>query len=53
MRAELLTEVLTVPEDDPDTLKTIWTSNNELKAVKVGARVTLPRDPEEFPTRGI
>ncbi len=39
LRAELLTEVLTVPEDDPDTLKTIWTSNNELKAVKVGARV--------------
>jgi hypothetical protein len=51
LRAELLTEVLTIPEDDPDTLKTIWTSNNELKAVKVGARVSLPRDPEEFRRR--
>ena len=51
LRAEQLTEVLTVPEDDPDTLKTIWTSNNELKAVKVGARVSLPRDPEEFRRR--
>ena len=51
LRAELLTEVLTVPEDDPDTLKTIWTTNNELKAVKVGARVSLPRDPEEFRRR--
>ena len=51
LRAELLTEVLTVPEDDPDTLKTIWTTSNELKAVKVGARVSLPRDPEEFRRR--
>ncbi len=51
LRAEMLTEVLTVPEDDPDTLKTIWTSSNELKAVKVGARVSLPRDPEEFRRR--
>ena len=51
LRAELLTEVLTVPEDDPDTLKTIWTNTNELKAVKVGARVSLPRDPEEFRRR--
>ena len=51
LRAELLTEVLTVPEDDPDTLKTIWTSNNELKAVKVGAKVSLPKDPEEFRRR--
>ncbi len=51
MRAELLTDVLTVPEDDPDTLKTIWTSNDELKTVKVGAKVSLPRDPEEFRRR--
>ena len=51
LRAELLTEVLTVPEDDPHTLKTIWTSNNELKAVKVGAKVSLPKDPEEFRRR--
>ena len=51
LRAEPLTEVLTVPEDDPDTLKTIWTSNNELKAVKVGAKVSLPKDPEEFRRR--
>jgi hypothetical protein len=51
LRAEMLTEVLTVPEDDPDTLKTIWTSNNELKAVKVGAKVALPKDPEEFRKR--
>ena len=51
LRAELLTEVLTVPEDDPDTLKTIWTTNNELKAVKVGAKVSLPKDPEEFRRR--
>ena len=40
-----------MPEDDPDTLKTIWTANNELKAVKVGTKVALPKDPEELRKR--
>ena len=51
LKAETLTEVLTVPEDDPDTLKTIWTANNELKAVKVGTKVALPKDPEDLRKR--
>ena len=51
LRAELLSEVLAVPEDDPDTLKTIWTSSHELRAVRVGSKVSLPRDTEEFRKR--
>ena len=51
LRAELLSEVLAVPEDDPDTLRTFWTSSNELRAVRVGSKVSLPRDTEEFRMR--
>ena len=51
LRAELLSEVVSVPEDDPDSLKTVWTSSNELRAVKVASKVSLPRDPEEFRRR--
>jgi len=49
--AEPLSEVLTIPEDDPDTLKAVWTLGNELKAVKVGTKVSLPRDAEELRKR--
>jgi len=51
LRAEALSEVICTTEDDPDTLKAVWNSNNELRAVKVGAKAALPRDPEELRRR--
>jgi len=51
LRAEALSEVICSPEDDPDTLKAVWNANNELRAVKVGAKAALPRDPEELRRR--
>ena len=51
LRAETLSEVICATEDDPDTLKAVWNANNELRAVKVGAKAALPRDPEELRRR--
>jgi hypothetical protein len=51
LRAELLTEVVAQDEDDPDSLKTVWGPGGELKAVKVGAKVSLPTGPEQLRSR--
>jgi hypothetical protein len=51
LKAELLSEVVSQEEDDPDTLKTVWSTGGELKAVKVGAKVSLPTNPEELRSR--
>jgi hypothetical protein len=51
LRAETLTEVISQQEDDPDTLKTVWSVGGELKAVKVGAKVSLPTNPEALRQR--
>jgi hypothetical protein len=51
LRAETLTEVISQREDDPDTLKTVWSIGGELKAVKVGSRASLPTTPEELRQR--
>jgi hypothetical protein len=45
-RAELLTEVVSREEDDPDSLKTSWANNGELKITKMSAKVSLPTDTE-------
>jgi len=50
-RAELLTEVVSMLEDDPDTLRAVWSANHELRAVKVGAKVPMPQGPEELRKR--
>ena len=51
LRAEPLTEVISAPEDDPDTLKAVWSANNELRAVRVGAKAPLPQGPEDLRKR--
>jgi hypothetical protein len=51
LKAELLSEVVSQEEDDPDSLKTVWSVGGELKAVKVGAKVSLPGNPEELRSR--
>jgi hypothetical protein len=51
LKAELLSEVVSQEEDDPDMLKTVWSTGGELKAVKVGAKVSLPTCPEELRSR--
>jgi hypothetical protein len=51
LRAEPLSEVLSREEDDPDSLRTVWSTWGELKAVKVGAKVSLPADTEALRKR--
>jgi hypothetical protein len=46
LKAELLSEVISREEDEPDSLKTVWSPSGELKAVKIGAKVSLPSDTE-------
>ena len=51
LRAELLSEVIAQDEDDPDSLRTVWSTGGELRAVKVGAKSVLPSNPEELRKR--
>jgi hypothetical protein len=51
LRAEQLTEVLSREDDDPDSLRAVWSAGGELKAVKVGAKVSLPADTEALRKR--
>ena len=44
-------EVVSLEEDDPDALRTEWTSTMQLRAVRIGTKVSLPRDPEELRKR--
>ena len=45
-KAETPSEVVSREEEDPDSLKTVWSVAGELKAVKVSSKVPLPADTE-------
>ena len=48
LRAEPLEEVVSVEEDDPDMLRTEWKPDGQLRAVRIGTKVSLPKGPEEL-----
>ena len=50
-RAEPLSDVLTVKEDEGEVLRTVWTASGSLKAIKVGNTIPLPSNPEEVRKR--
>jgi hypothetical protein len=50
-RAELLTEVISRDEGEPDNIKPVWTANMQLCSVKVGTKVSLPTDTESLRKR--
>ena len=50
-RAEPLSEVLTVNEDEGEVLRTVWDASGNLKAIKVGNTIPLPSNPEELRRR--
>ena len=50
-RAEPLSDVLTVKEDEGEVLRTVWTASGSLKAIKVGNTIPLPSNPEELRRR--
>ena len=50
-RAEPLSEVLTVNEDEGEVLRTVWDASGNLKAIKVGNTILLPSNPEELRRR--
>ncbi len=51
LRAEPLEEVVSVDEDDPDMLRTEWRPDGQLRAVRIGTKVSLPKGPEELRKR--
>jgi hypothetical protein len=51
LRAESLEEVVSVDEDDPDMLRTEWKPDGQLRAVRIGTKVSLPKGPEELRKR--
>jgi len=51
LRAEPLEEVVSLEEDDPHALKTEWRPDGQLRAVRVGTKVPLPKGPEELRKR--
>ena len=51
LRAEPLAEVVSVDEDDPDMLRTEFRPDGQLRAVRVGTKVSLPKTPEELRKR--
>ena len=50
LRAEPLEEVVSV-EDDPDMLRTEWKPDGQLRAVRIGTKVSLPKGPEDLRKR--
>ena len=50
-RAEPLSEVLTVNEDEGEVLRTVWDTSGNLKAITVGSTIPLPSNPEELRIR--
>jgi hypothetical protein len=52
-KAELLSDVISCEEDDPDVMKTIFTAGGELRALKVASKVPLPADTEALRHRVI
>ena len=51
LRAEPLEEVVSIDEDDPDMLRTEWKPDGQLRAVRIGTKVSLPKGPEELRKR--
>ena len=51
LRAEPLEEVVSLEEDDPHALKTEWRPDGQLRAVRVGTKVPLPKGPEDLRKR--
>ena len=51
LRAEPLEEVVSVEEDDPDMLRTEWKPDGQLRAVRIGTKVSLPKGPEDLRKR--
>jgi hypothetical protein len=51
LRAEPLEEVVSMTEDDPDALKTEWKPDGQLRAVRIGTKVSLPKGPEDLRKR--
>jgi len=51
LRAEPLEEVVSAEEDDPDALRTEWRPDGQLRAVRIGTKVSLPKSPEELRKR--
>jgi len=51
LRAEPLEEVVSAEEDDPDALRTEWRPDGQLRAVRIGTKVSLPKTPEELRKR--
>ncbi len=51
LKAEPLEEVVSMDEDDPDMLRTEWKPDGQLRAVRIGTKVSLPKGPEELRKR--
>jgi len=51
LRAEPLEEVVSAEEDDPDALRTEWRPDGQLRAVRIGTKVSLPKTPEQLRAR--
>jgi hypothetical protein len=51
IKAERLSEVLNLRDDDSTQLRTVWGPDLTLKAVKAEPCVSLPRNPEELRQR--
>ena len=51
LKAELLSEVLSINDEGEDTLKPVWDASLTLKAVRVQQRVALPHNPEQLRRR--
>lgn len=50
-KAESLEEVVSVKEDDPDAMRTEWKPDGQLRAIRVGTKVPLPKTSEELRRR--
>ena len=48
LKPELLSDVVSREEDEPDSMKTVWGPGGELRALKISAKVPLPSDTESF-----
>jgi len=50
-KAEALTDVLSLDDDEADTMKAIFNSSGQLEAVRVGKRVPMPVSTEDLRSR--
>ena len=51
LRAELLTEVISVKDEGDEVLKPVWDSQMNLKAIRIGQSIPLPANPEQLRKR--